>query len=81
MRYVEDPKGCLVYGLLVLEPALDLVDEADCLGKVNGILVAVEVLELDGKALGQENALKPGMSSGYTDSADPGQKIKTYIDE
>ena len=52
--HVEYPEEGLVDGLLVLEARLDLVDEADGLHEVDGLLVAVEVLELDGESLGQE---------------------------
>lgn len=53
--HVEDGEEGLVDVVLRLEPGLDLVDEVDCLHEVDGLLVpAVDVLELDGEALGQE---------------------------
>ena len=56
--HVEDGEECLVDVVLGLEPGLDLVDEVDGLHEVDGLLLvaggAVDVLELDGEALGQE---------------------------
>lgn len=52
--HVEDGEEGLVDVVVVLEPGLDLVDEADGLHEVDGLLVAVDVLELDGESLGQE---------------------------
>ena len=56
--HVEDGEECLVDVVLCLEPGLDLVDEVDGLHEVDGLLLvaggAVDVLELDGEALGQE---------------------------
>ena len=55
--HVEDPQKGLVDAVVQfggLEPGLDLVDEADGLGEVDGLLVAVDVLQLDGESLGQE---------------------------
>ena len=57
--HVEDGEECLVDVVLGLEPGLDLVDEVDGLHEVDGLLLvagggAVDVLQLDGEALGQE---------------------------
>lgn len=50
--HVEYAQECLVDVVLLLEPALDLVDETDGLHEIDGLLL--EVLGLDRVALGQE---------------------------
>ena len=91
--HAEYPEECLVDGLLVLEASLDLVDEADGLHEVDGLLVPVEVLQLDGESLGQEGvesgdelrvAIEEGLDTdddarGVDPVTHTEESIKTYL--